>query len=405
MVTIETVSGGTVTTPQGFSAGATYASIKKKGENVLDLGILYSREPCVVAGVFTTNKIKSAAVVLNQKNLEKKGRVSAIAVNSGCANSSTGEQGLQDAFEMAAATAKAFGIEPEEVLVASTGVIGVRLPMKSLRDGVNQISLSPNGGHDFSHAIMTTDTVPKEVAMTVKTKDSAFTIGGVAKGSGMIHPNMATMLVFICTDATVLPNFLESALRSAVDISFNMISVDGDTSPSDTVLLLANGLAGNKPISSSSPLAQPFQEALNQVCIYLAKAIARDGEGATKLIEVTIKRAISNEEARQAARTIVSSNLVKAAVYGRDPNWGRVTAALGRSGVELNESKLDVTMAGIPVLKSGRPVPFERRTAVNALEQKEIVILVNLHLGDASATAWGCDLTEQYVVINSAYTT
>lgn len=405
MATIETVSGGTVTTPQGFSAGATYAGIKKKGENVLDLGILYSREPCVVAGVFTTNKIKSAAVVLNQKNLEKKGRVSAIAVNSGCANSSTGEQGLQDAFEMAATTAKSLGIEPEEVLVASTGVIGVRLPMKSLCDGVNQISLFPNGGHDFTRAIMTTDTVPKEVAMTVKTKDSAFTIGGVAKGSGMIHPNMATMLVFICTDATVLPDFLESALRSAVDISFNMISVDGDTSPSDTVLLLANGLAGNKPISSSSPLAQLFQEALNRVCIYLAKAIARDGEGATKLIEVTIKRAISNEEARQAARTIVSSNLVKAAVYGSDPNWGRVTAALGRSGVELNESKLDVVMAGISVLKGGRPIPFERQAAVTALEQKEVVILVDLHLGDASATAWGCDLTEQYVVINSAYTT
>jgi glutamate N-acetyltransferase/amino-acid N-acetyltransferase len=405
MATIETVSGGTVTTPQGFSAGATYAGIKKKGENVLDLGILYSREPCVVAGVFTTNKIRSAAVVLNQKNLEKKGRVSAIIVNSGCANSSTGEQGLQDAFEMAAATAKALGIEPEEVLVASTGVIGVRLPMKSLRDGVNQVVLSPDGGHDFTHAIMTTDTRPKEVAIAVKTKDASFIIGGVAKGSGMIHPDMATMLVFLSTDAAVAPDFLKSALHSAADISFNMISVDGDTSPSDTVLLLANGLTGNKPISVGSSLAQPFQEALNQVCIYLAKAIARDGEGATKLIEVTVKRAISIEEARRAARTIVSSNLVKAAVYGRDPNWGRVTAALGRSGVELKESKLDVTMAGIPVLKSGRPIPFERQTAVTALEQKEIVILVDLHLGDASATAWGCDLTEQYVVINSAYTT
>jgi glutamate N-acetyltransferase/amino-acid N-acetyltransferase len=405
MATIETVSGGTVTTPQGFSAGATYAGIKKKGENVLDLGILYSREPCVVAGVFTTNKIRSAAVVLNQKNLEKKGRVSAVVVNSGCANSSTGEQGLQDAFEMAAVTAKTLGIEPEEVLVASTGVIGVRLPVKLLHDGVNQITLSPDGGHDFTHAIMTTDTVPKEVAITVKTKNATFSIGGVAKGSGMIHPNMATMLVFISTDAAVAPDFLESALHSAVDISFNMISVDGDTSPSDTVLLLANGLAGNKPITTGSPLAQPFEEALNQVCTYLAKAIARDGEGATKLIEVTVKGAISIEEARRAARTIVSSNLVKAAIYGRDPNWGRVTAALGRSGVELNESKLDVTMAGIPVLIGGRPVPFERQTAVTALEQKEVKIVVDLQLGNATATAWGCDLTEQYVVINSAYTT
>jgi glutamate N-acetyltransferase/amino-acid N-acetyltransferase len=252
---------------------------------------------------------------------------------------------------------------------------------------------------------MTTDTTPKEIAVAVKTKDTSFTISGVAKGSGMIHPNLATMLVFLTTDAVVEPDFLESALRSAVDVSFNMISVDGDTSPSDTVLLLANGVAENKPIFDGSPLAKPFQEALNQVCINLAKAIARDGEGATKLIEVTVKGAVNFMEARQAARTIVSSNLVKAAVYGRDPNWGRVTAALGRSGTKIIESKLDVVMAGIPVLKSGRPIPFERQTAVNALGQKEVTIVVDLHLGDASATAWGCDLTEKYVVINSAYTT
>jgi glutamate N-acetyltransferase/amino-acid N-acetyltransferase len=252
---------------------------------------------------------------------------------------------------------------------------------------------------------MTTDTTPKEVAVTIKTKDATFTIGGVAKGSGMIHPNLATMLVFLTTDAAITPDFLESALRSTVGVSFNMISVDGDTSPSDTVLLLANGIAGNKSIFSGSPLAQPFQEALNQICIHLAKAIARDGEGATKLIEVTVKGANNFEEARQAARTIVSSNLVKTAVYGNDPNWGRVTAALGRSGIELNEPKLDVTMAAIPVLKNGRPLPFDRQTAVTALEHKEVTIVVDLHLGDASATAWGCDLTEQYVVINSAYTT
>jgi glutamate N-acetyltransferase/amino-acid N-acetyltransferase len=402
---IEFIAGGTVTTPHGFSAGTTYAGIKKKGENVLDLGILYSREPCVVAGVFTTNKIKSAAVVINQQRLQNKGKVSAIVVNSGCANSSTGEQGLADAIETTEIVAKILGIKPEEVLVASTGVIGVRLPMKSLCDGVNQVVLSPDGGHDFARAIMTTDTTPKEVAVSVKTKDAAFTIGGVAKGSGMIHPSLATMLVFLTTDAAIAPDFLESALRSAVDVSFNMISVDGDTSPSDTVLLLANGIAENKSISNNSPLAQPVQEALNQICIHLAKAIARDGEGATKLIEVTVKGANNFEEARQAARTIVSSNLVKAAVYGNDPNWGRVTAALGRSGIELNEPKLDVTMAAIPVLKNGRPLPFDRQAAVTALEHKEVTIVVDLHLGDASATAWGCDLTEQYVVINSAYTT
>lgn len=402
---IETVPDGTITTPQGFSAGATYAGIKKAGKDVLDLGIIYSSEPCVVAGVFTTNKIKSAAIVINQQVLKKKGKISAVVVNSGCANSSTGEQGLQDAFEMAAATAKALGIEPDEVLVTSTGVIGLRLPMKSIREGVNNIVLSTEGGHEFTRATMTTDTVPKEIAITVKTKDTSFTIGGVAKGSGMIHPNLATMLVFLTTDAAVESDFLESALKSAADISFNMISVDGDTSPSDTVLMMANGVAGNKPISAGSSMAPVFQQALDRVCVYLAKAIARDGEGATKLIEMTVKGALNLMEARQAARTIVSSNLVKAAVYGNDPNWGRVTAALGRSGVELNEAKLDVVMAGIHVLKNGQPVPFERETAVKALQQKEVNISVDLNLGDAEATAWGCDLTEKYVVINSAYTT
>ena len=405
MAAIEILTGGTVTTPQGFSAGATYAGIKKKGENVLDLGIIYSRVPCIAAGVFTTNQIKSAAVVLNQKNLQRKGNISAVVVNSGCANSSTGEQGLQDAFEMAAVTAKALGIEPEEVAVASTGVIGVRLPMKSLREGVNQIVLSPDGGHEFTRAIMTTDTVPKEIGVTIKTKDASFTIAGVAKGSGMIHPNLATMLVFITTDAAVEQEFLNSALCSAADNSFNMISVDGDTSPSDTVLVLANGIAANKPIDANSINAPFFQEALDKVCVYLAKAIAADGEGATKLIEVSVKGAKSLEDARHAARTIVSSNLVKAAVYGNDPNWGRVTAALGRSGVELSEPKLDVAMAGIPVLSQGKPIPFERNAAVKALQQKEVRIIVDMNIGEASATAWGCDLTEQYVVINSAYTT
>ena len=399
------VSGGTVTTPAGFSAGGTFAGIKKKGDALLDLGIIYSREPCTVSGVFTSNKIKSAAVVVNQQRLATGGKVSAVVANSGCANSSTGEQGLSDAVETTELAGKALGIEPEEVLVASTGVIGVSLPMEALRTGINKVILTPEGGHDFARAIMTTDTVPKEVAVTVKSGAANFAIGGVAKGSGMIHPDLGTMLVFLTTDAAVTADFLAESLRKAVDVSFNMISVDGDTSPSDTVLILANGLAGNEPVAHGSAPAGLFQQALDKVCIYLARAIARDGEGATKLIEVTVKGALTVDEARRAARTIVSSNLVKAAVYGRDPNWGRVTAALGRSNIELLEAKLDVVMAGIPVLKNGRPVPFDRETAVRALEKKEVPILVDLHLGSASATAWGCDLTEQYVVINSAYTT
>jgi len=405
MAKVESVSGGTVTSPSGFSAGATYAGIKKRGKGVLDLGIIYSSEPCTVAAVFTTNRIKSAAVVVNQRTLAKGGTVSAVVANSGCANSSTGEQGIDDAIETTRAAAKSLGIEPEEVLVASTGVIGVPLPMAAIYKGINQVALTADGGHDFERAIMTTDTSPKEVALRVSDSKTRFTIGGVAKGSGMIHPNMATMLVFLTTDAAVSPGFLLDSLRKSVAVSFNMISVDGDTSPSDTVVVLANGKGRNEPIGHGSPLADIFQKALERVCVYLAKAIARDGEGATRLIEVTVKGAATLDEARRAARTIVSSNLVKAAVYGRDPNWGRVTAALGRSEIDLVENKLDVTMAGIPVLEGGRPVAFEREVAVKALGKDTVPIVVDLHLGREKATAWGCDLTEQYVVINSAYTT
>lgn len=342
---------------------------------------------------------------MSQQYLQRKGKVSAVVANSGCANSSTGKQGLFDAGETAELVAKAIGIEADEVLVASTGVIGVRLPMDLVRAGISRIVLTGDGGHSFTRAIMTTDTVPKEVAVTIKSDDVSFTIGGAAKGSGMIHPDMGTMLSFITTDAAVSPEFLSQALHEAVAISFNMISVDGDTSPSDTLLLLANGIAGNKPISEYSPLANVFQQALNQVCVYLARAIAGDGEGATKLIEVTVRGAVNLDEARRAARTVVSSNLVKTAVYGCDPNWGRVTAALGRSGVEVNESKLGVWMAGIQVFKAGAPVPFDKNEAVGALKNKEVPIVIALNLGPAAATAWGCDLTEQYVVINSQYTT
>ncbi len=405
MVHTEIVPGGTVTTPQGFSAGATYAGIKKKGKDVLDLGVIYSREPCTVAGVFTANKIKSAAVVVDQQRLEQHSQVSAVVVNSGCANSSTGEQGLKDAYEVAEIAGRALGIPPEEVLVGSTGVIGVPLPVDLIREAIRMVVLTPEGGHEFERAIMTTDTRPKEIAIRVTSGRTAFTIGGVAKGSGMIHPNLGTMLVYLSTDAAVAPAFLDAALREAVNQSFNMITVDGDTSPSDTVLLLANGVAGNKPYVSDGPMAKPFKDALNKVCIFLARSIARDGEGATKLIEVTVKGAVRIDRARRAARTIAGSNLVKAAVYGRDPNWGRVTAALGHSDVVLDEKLLDVTMAGIPVLKGGKPVPFDRNEAIKALGAEEIKILVDLHLGSAEATAWGCDLTEQYVKINAEYTT
>jgi len=401
---IDFIPDGTVTSPQGFSAGAVCADIKKKGSKKLDLGILCSKEICAVAGLFTTNKIKSPSVVLCQQRVQN-GKAKAIVANSGCANASTGEQGFADAKEMTTIAAKTIGAEPKEVLIANTGVIGIKLPMDVIRKGLKQIKPTPKGGHDFEQSIMTTDTMLKEVAITVKSGKSSFTIGGVGKGSGMIHPNLATMLVFLTTDANVTPVFLKKALREASAISFNMISVDGDTSPSDTLLIFANGLAKNEPIAAKSPLAEVFQQALNQVCVYLAKAIARDGEGATKLIEVNVKGAVNLKEARSAARTIVSSNLLKSAVYGNDPNWGRVTAALGRSGAHVEESKLDVYMGAVPVFKQGEPVAFDKTKAVKVLKQKEVPITVQLNLGSAEATAWGCDLTEQYVKINAEYTT
>jgi glutamate N-acetyltransferase/amino-acid N-acetyltransferase len=396
----EFIPVGTVTSPEGFSAGATYVGIKKGKDS--DLALLVSKVPCVAAGLFTANRIKAAPVVLCQRRL-RSGRASAVVVNSGCANACTGEQGLADAEEMAKLAAGVAGVPPEDVLVASTGVIGQRLPMERLRAGMVQVMLSRNGGHRLARAIMTTDTVPKEAA--VKSAAGGFIVGGVAKGAGMIHPDLATFLCFLTTDAGVELAFLESALRQAADLSFNMVSIDGDTSTNDTVLLLANGVAGDEIISSGSQRAEIFQQALNALCLHLAKAMARDGEGATKLVEVTVNGAPSVAEARLAARTIVSSPLVKTAIYGSDPNWGRVLAAAGRSGVEVVEAKIDLYLGDLCLLKAGRPQPFDREEAIRLLKEKEISIILDLNLGSDTATAWGCDLTEEYVKINSHYTT
>ncbi len=399
---IEFTASGTVTSPRGFHAGATYAGIKKKTDGVLDLGILFSETSCVAAALFTTSRIKAAPIVLSQQRL-KSGRAVAVVVNSGCANAFTGEPGLADAAEMAALAARAIGLSPEDVLVASTGVTGEPLPLELIRAGIGQIALSADGGHELARAITTTDTVQKEVA--VKAGDSGFIIGGIAKGSGMIHPELGTLLCFLTTDARVDIDFLRASLKKAVDASFNMVSIDGDTSPSDMVLIMANGLAENETITPNSEPAGVFQQALEQVCIYLAKSIARDGEGASKLIEVTVSGAASAAEARLAARTVVSSPLVKAAVHGNDPNWGRIFAAVGRSKVEVLESKIDLHLGDICLVRAGSPQPFDKNTAVQLLGKDEVPIIVNLNLGTASATAWGCDLSEEYVTINSQYTT
>jgi len=401
---IELIDSGGITSPRGFCAGATYAGINKKAKSGLDLGILFSEVPCVATALFTTNRIKAAPIVWCQQQV-KSGRAVAAVVNSGCANACTGEQGLADAAKMAELTAKSLGLAPEDVLVASTGVIGQLLPMKLIKAGIDQVVLSADGGHELARAMMTTDTVPKEIAVAVKAGDSRFTIGGVTKGAGMIHPNLATMLCFLTTDAAVDIDFLKLALQRAVDISFNLVSIDGDTSPSDMVLIMANGVVGNESITPTSQLADTFQQALDQVCIYLAKCIARDGEGASQLIEVTVSGAPSMAEARLAARTVVSSPLVKAAVHGSDPNWGRIIAAVGRSGVEVVESKIDLCIGQVCLLRAGKPLPFNRRGLKRILSGSEVPITLHLNLGEATATAWGCDLSEEYVTINSQYTT
>jgi glutamate N-acetyltransferase / amino-acid N-acetyltransferase len=394
------IPSGGVTSPGGFTAGAVHAGIKYQDQNRLDLGILFSKVPCTAAAVFTTNKVKAASVLLNQQRLQG-GKISAVVMNSGCANACTGEQGMADAVEMAGLAAKHVSVSPEHVLAASTGVIGTNLPMDHIRTAVPRIKLSVPGGHDLARAIMTTDTRPKEVAV----KAGGFIIGGMLKGSGMIHPNMATMLCFMTTDADIEADFLKQALKKAVDISLNMVSIDGDNSTNDTVLIMANGTAGGKPIKNGTAEAKVFQQALNRACIYLARECARDGEGATKLIEVKVSGAATLKDARLAARTIVSSSLVKSAVYGSDPNWGRVLAAAGRSGARLEPGKTELYIGDTCVVKEGTPVAFDKKAAVKHLDGKEVYIALNLHMGSAEATAWGCDLTEEYVKINAEYTT
>ena len=398
---LELIPSGGVSSASGFLAGAVHAGIKSTDE--LDLAILCSEVICTAAGVFTTNQIKSAPIILSRRHIAK-GQAQAVVVNSGCANACTGGQGLADALEMANLAAARLGLSPEHILVASTGVIGVPLPVDKIKTGILEIKPTRGGGQDFCRAIMTTDTRPKEIVVQVDAGGAKFTIGGAAKGAGMIHPNMATMLCFITSDAVVSAEFLPAALQKAVDCSFNMISIDGDTSPSDCAFVLGNGLAGNEPIGFDN--GDAFQEALNVVCTHLAKSIARDGEGATKLIEVTVQGTADQAGARQAARTITSSPLVKAAIHGNDLNWGRIVAALGRSGAAVSEDKLDVYLNDVCIMKQGRPTSFSKQEMISALSNSDdVLIRLCLNLGDGQATAWGCDLSEEYVTINSAYTT
>jgi len=397
------IEGG-VTAPRGFRAGGVAAGIKKNGNK--DLAVLVSDVPANAAGVFTTNKVKAAPLIVTMENL-KNGKAQAVVVNAGNANACTGQQGLDNARITIRAVSKALNIRESHVLVTSTGVIGVQLPMDNVLAGVEQVvkALTPQGGSDAAQAIMTTDTFPKELAITLELGGQKVTIGAMAKGSGMIHPNMATMLGFITTDAAVSAGLLHKALKEAVDKSFNMISVDGDTSTNDMVVILANGLAGNEEIAAEGDDYNKFKEALEEVCIVLAKAIARDGEGATKLVEIRVKNAPSTGDAVKAAKAIATSSLVKTAIFGADANWGRIIAAVGYSGANFDPDRVDIYLGDEKMAENGCGLDFSEERAKAILEDEVIIITVDLKIGSSEATAWGCDLSYDYVKINAAYRT
>jgi glutamate N-acetyltransferase/amino-acid N-acetyltransferase len=401
------VPDGTVTTPRGFLAGATDARIRDDyAQGRLDLALLHSERPCDAAAVYTRNSFLGPPLRVTRANLAD-AKAQAVIANSGIANCLTGDPGVADAQEMARLAAEKLGLAPEDVAVASTGVTGWRLPMDRIREAMRHILPTTDGGDAFAHAIMTTDTVAKQAAVQFEHDGVLYSVGGCAKGSGMIHPNMATMLSFLTTDAAVEPRFLQSVLSDAVEVSYNMMTIDGDTSPEDLVLLLANGAAANGAgaIDEHHDAAPVFRAAVEHVAIALARKLARDGEGASKLIEVRVDGAASLADARLAAKEVAGSSLVKTAVYGNDPNWGRILVAAGNSGAQILEEKVSLAIQDTEVYRNGEPLPFDEAAVSNALRQPEVRFRIDLGLGDATATAWGCDLTPDYVRINAEYTT
>ena len=403
-----------VTFARGFRAGTAACGIKAftVGATAIprdqrdDLCVIHSAHPCDTGGVFTTNKVKSATVVIDQLHLQRN-RVQAVTINSGNANACTGAQGFRDALLMAKLSADRLDLDPDQVLVSSTGVIGRYLPMDAIKPGIAEAcgNLSAQSGEAAARAIMTTDTVPKTAQTEVDLGGRTVRIGGMCKGSGMIHPNMATMLAYITTDAAVEPGLMTKLVRSVADRSFNQVTIDGDSSTNDSFLILANGAAGNEPVRAESLEAEQLEAGLLLVAQELARAIARDGEGATKLITVRVLDATSDQDAREAARAVASSSLVKTAVHGGDPNWGRVVCALGYSGAELALDRLHLTVGGLVVFERGAGVDVDLAAVRRAFEQPEIEIVANLGLGEGRSEAWGCDLSEEYVRINADYTT
>jgi glutamate N-acetyltransferase/amino-acid N-acetyltransferase len=399
---IKSLSGG-VAGAAGFMGAGVACGVRDAGRR--DLGLLFSELPCETAAVFTRNAVKGAPLVVTREAVER-GGVRAVVANSGNANAATGGRGIEDARAMQNLAAEALGIEATEVAVASTGVIGVHLPMDRISSGIDAASGElGEGGEDFAESILTTDTRVKEGAVQVEVGGRTVTVGGTAKGSGMIHPNMGTMLAFLTTDAAVEKSCLQETLSRATDRTFNRITVDGDTSPSDMALLMANGAAGNEPLTLDSPDYPIFAEAVERVARTLAREIARDGEGATRLVEVAVEGAASEESAAALAKSVVGSNLVKAAVFGEDANWGRVLTAMGYSGEVFDPDGVELWFGPIKVFSGGEPVPHEEAEANATLASEEVKITLRLREGDASATAWGCDLSYEYVRINGSYRT
>ncbi len=400
---MKTVNGG-LNAPKGFLCGAARAGFKKKGN---DIGLIYSKVPAVADGVFTQNQVQAAPVIVSKAHLKQDLMAQAIIVNSGCANCSTGQQGLKDATEMTQIAAQHLNLKKEDVLVASTGVIGQPLDMKKIRKAAPLLAkaLSEKGSGEFARAIMTTDTFAKEYAVKIMIDKKEVYIGGVAKGAGMIHPNMATMLCFLTTDIYITRRGLKVALEEAVNRSFNAITVDGETSTNDSCLIMANGAAQNRLIDKVDKEFKVFQEALVEVTRQLARMIVKDGEGATKFIQITIKNAPSYWQGVKIGRRIASSPLLKTCVYGGDPNWGRVVAGLGASGVRIMPDRFDVFLGRQQVVKNGAAAGVKKEQLKTLFKGKEVAITVDLKLGKETAVVWTCDLTEEYIKINAEYET
>ena len=405
---MQIIEGG-VTSPAGFKAASTAAGIKYQGRT--DMAMVYSEVPCDCAGTFTSNIVKAACVMWDKEIVESGRKMQAVVVNSGIANACTGQEGYDACRKTAEAVNEALGVPADTVAVASTGVIGMQLPTDKLANGVKamapRLDSSVDAGTAASKAIMTTDTINKEIAVTFEAGGKTVTLGGMSKGSGMIHPNMCTMLGFLTTDLSIDKKLMQEALSSVITDTFNMITVDGDTSTNDTLLLMANGLAENKTITEKNADYDAFYEALNYVCEFLAKKMAGDGEGATKLFECKVVNAKTKEDARILSKAVVGSNLSKAAIFGCDANFGRFLCAMGYSGSKFDQSDVElffVSKAGkLQVFDKGVPLSFDEELAKKIMEEKEVTVFVDMHEGTAEATAWGCDLTYDYVKINADY--